>query len=265
MALTHEDRIRIAETLAKRDEEQTDLEKELSVPVRKSNEMIQKNRYSLSLREQRLLLYCISKIRPDDEGNKRYKIKIRDATRICSITDKKIGGKVYDNVFDAFSKLRDNGFTIYTSKGRARVAFIDNPEQDGEGNIEFNFNSYVVPYLFQVKRCFTQYDLGIAVKMRSVYGIRLYELLKSYQNLHDKTFTLEELRERLGAEEKSYQEKYGLFRKYVLEPALKDIDDTDIRVSYVEIKEGRKIAKIQFIITEDRIGYLEKQGAFDNE
>lgn len=265
MPLSHEERKKIAEALAKREEELTGLEKELSVPVRKSNDIIQKERYSLSLREQRLLLYCISKIKPDDEGNKRYKIKIRDAAKICGVNETNIGGRTYNIVFEAFSKLRDNGFNIYTQKGRGRIAFIDNPFQDGEGNIEFNFNSYVVPYLFQIKKRFTQYDLGIAVRLRSSYGIRLYELMKSYQNLGSKKFTLEELRQRLGAEEKSYSEKYGLFRKYVLEPALKDLDNTDLKVSYVELKEGRKIVGIEFIITEDRVGYFEKAGLFDDE
>ncbi len=263
--LTHEERQRLAEAIAKRQEEETEFDKELSLPVRKSNDMIQKSRYSLSLREQRLLLYCISKIKPEDTGTERYKIKLRDATKICGVSEKNINGQVYNDVFNAFSTLRDRGFTIYTDKGRARVAFIDNPEQDKEGNIEFNFNKYVVPYLFNVQKRFTQYNLRIAVKMRSVYGIRLYELLKSYQNLGSKRFELDELRGLLGAAEKSYKEKFGLFRKNVLEPAMKDIDNTDLKVSYIEIKEGRRISAIEFIISDDLMGYYEKAGLFDDE
>lgn len=264
MKLTHEQKTKLAETMAKRQEQETALEKELSLYVRKSNDMIQKSRYTLSLREQRLLLYCISKIKPDDKGDTRYIIKLRDAVKICGYNENSIGGQAYNDVFDAFKILRDRGFTIPTEKGRARVAFIDNPEQDKDGNMEFNFNKYVVPYLFDVKKKFTQYNLRVVIKFRSTYGIRLYELLKSYQNLGEKIFTLDELRERLGAEEQSYK-KYGLFRKNVLEQALKDIENSDLKVSYIEIKEGRKVTSLQFIISDDTIGYYEKEGWLEYE
>ena len=229
-------------------------EKALSYPVRKSNEMIQKSRYSLSLREQRLLLYAISMIKEDDDGKQRYKISIKDAARICGQTDK-IGKLLIDSVFDGFATLRDKGFAIYTERGtKIQCAFIEHPEQDKDGNIEFNFDRYIVPYLFNVKKKFTQYDLGMVVKMRSTYGIRLYEYAKSYQYLGSKRILLPELRERLGAEEKSYN-KYSLFKKYVLEPALNDIENTDLRVDYVEMREGRKVVGINFIISRG-LGYL---------
>ena len=74
----------------------------------------------------------------------------------------------------------------------------------------------------------------------------------------DKRFTLEELRERLDADTASYKKNYGLFKKYVLEPALKDIETSDLRVSYIEIKEGRKVVAIDFVITEDVMAYYER-------
>lgn len=252
--LTHDQRVAREKKII--EHEDSDFEKELSYPVRKSNDMIQKSRYSLSLREQRLLLYIISKIKTDDTGEERYKVSFKDAVKICGASDK--GGLAYNIVFEAFATLRDKGFTIYTKKGRVQCAFIEHPEQDGDGNMEYNFDPYVVPYLFQVKKRFTQYDLGIAIRMKSIYGIRLYELLKSYSNLKTKRFTLEELRERLDADTASYKKNYGLFKKYVLEPALKDIETSDLRVSYIEIKEGRKVVAIDFVITEDVMAYYER-------
>lgn len=246
--LTHEQKLLFAQKEEEREAETSAAEKALSYPVRKSNDMIQKSRYSLTLREQRLLLYAISKIKEDDDGTKRYKISIREAARICGQTDK-IGKLLIDNVFESFATLRDKGFTIFTDRGtKVHCAFIEHPEQDKEGNIEYNFDKYIVPYLFRVKKQFTQYDLGTVVKMRSTYGIRLYELLKSFQYLGGKRILLPELRERLGAEEKSY-DKYSLLKKYVLEPALNDIKNTDLRVDYVEMREGKKVVGINFIIS----------------
>ena len=94
--------------------------------------------------------------------------------------------------------------------------------------------------------------------MKSTYGIRLYELLKSYSNLKTKRFSLDELRERLDADTASYKKNYGLFKKYVLEPALKDIEYSDLRVSYIEIKEGRKVIAVDFVISQDVLAYYER-------
>lgn len=264
---THEERLKRAQIIAEKNEqEESTLEKALSYPVRKSNDMIQKSRYSLTLREQRLLLYIISKIKADDIGNELYRIKLRDAAKICGVLEKDIDGRTYKAVFDSFATLRDRGFTIYTERGtRVQCAFIEHPTQDESGDIVFNFDPYVVPYLFQVKKRFTQYNLGMVIKCRSTYGIRLYELLKSYENLKEKKFTLEELRERLGAESNSYKKNYGVFKKYVLLPAVKDLESTDLKVDFIELKEGRRIVGIEFIITEDMMQYYEKGGIFDGE
>ena len=258
---THEERVSREGLIIQRHANEGGLEQELSYRVRKSNKMIQESRFSLSLREQRLLLYLISKIKESDNGGERYKVKISTVARILGVrnSDQKIDEKTYKEVFAAFSTLRDKGFTLYTDRNTiVHCAFIDDPEQDKDGNMEFTFNRFVVPYLFQVKKRFTEYNMDMILPLRSSYGIRLYELLLSYtySDTYTKDIPIEELRERLGADSKTYS-KYALFKEKVLLPALRDLKKTDLRVDYLEIRKERKVISIRFVISKDYMQYWE--------
>ena len=257
---THEDKVARERLLIEKHENEAAFEQELSYCVRKSNEMIQRSRNSLSLREQRLLLYLISKIKETDNGDERYKVSITTAGRMTGALskDNKVDGKTYKDVFAAFSTLRDRGFTLFTERGTiVRCAFIDNPEQDKEGNMEFSFNKFVIPHLFKVKKKFTQYKLDMVLPLRSSYGIRLYELLLSYtyKESFTKEFTIDELKKLLGADSDSYK-KYTPFHDYVLLPAMRDLKMTDLKVDFVEIRKGRQVTAIRFVITKDYEQYL---------
>lgn len=260
--LTHEKRVEIA----KQKEPRTQAEKDQALTVRKSNQLIQRNRFDLSLREQRLLLYCISRIKPTDKGTETYEIAIRDVCKACGI-DETINGGSYNAMKAALKKLDSFNFELKEPTGRVHLvhwirSVVIDPENKNQAKVHFEFDPKIVPYLFDVRKFFTQYELRGVLLMKSVYGIRLYELLKSYANIREKEFELDELRHILGAESKSY-EKYGLFRTNVLDPAIRDINTcSDLKVDYIEFKSGRKVVNIRFVITD--IGgtaeYLERQG-----
>lgn len=267
--LTHDQRVEIA---ARRAEDRpTKAEKDQALTVRKSNQLIQRNRFELSLREQRLLLYCISKIKPSDHGKETYTIKVRDVCKACGI-ESNITGGAYKAVIEAFKKLDSFNFILKDEHGTRHIVHwirdvkID-PEENHSAQASFTFDPKIVPYLFDVRKYFTQYAIGGVLQMKSVYGVRLYELLKSYANIREKEFTLNELRYLLGAENKSY-DKYSLFRVYVLDPAIKDVMTySDLNVSYVEIKQGkRKVISIKFVITQcTQTELLDRQGfTFDD-
>lgn len=262
--LTHEQRVKIAE----REQEYTPTkaEKDQSLTVRKSNQLIQRNRFDMSIREQRLLLYCISRIKPTDKGTETYKINIRDVCKACGIEGNMSGG-AYSAVREAVKKLDSYNFELVDENHRRHIlhwirSVVIDPEDAKRASVQFEFDPKIVPYLFNVRKFFTQYELGGVLQMKSTYGVRLYELLKSYANIRRKKFELAELRYLLGAEQSSY-DKYGLFRTKVIEPAMKDIATySDLKADYVEVKQGRKVVAIEFVITD--IGgspeWYERQG-----
>lgn len=260
--MTHEKRVEYAT----QETPPTKAEKDQALTVRKSNQLIQRNRFDLSLREQRLLLYCISRIKPTDHGTETYEISIRDVCKACGI-EETINGGAYNAMKNALKKLDSFNFELKEQNGRIHLvhwirSVVIDPEFKNQARVRFEFDPKIVPYLFDVRKYFTQYELRGVLQMKSVYGVRLYELLKSYANIREQEFELGELRRQLCAESKSY-DKYGLFRTYVLEPAIKDIMAySDLKVDYVEIKQGRKVINIRFIIT--NIGgtaeYYERMG-----
>ena len=76
------------------------------------------------------------------------------------------------------------------------------------------------------------------MKLKSSYAIRIYELLKQYEKLQERTFLLDELRKMLGAED--IYPAYGNFKQRVLLPAQKELKKkTDISFEIEEIKKGR--------------------------
>lgn len=73
---------------------------------------------------------------------------------------------------------------------------------------------------FGIKKEFTSYKLENVVKLKSSYAIRIYELLKQYEKLQERTFLLDDLRKMLGAED--IYPAYGNFKQRVLMPAQKN-------------------------------------------
>lgn len=83
-----------------------------------------------------------------------------------------------------------------------------------------------------------------------MYAFRIFELLIQYLPIGKRTMTIKEIGEWCGIERDQYK-LYTNFKKRVLERACEEINNrTDYEVDYVEIKEGRKVATIEWSIKE---------------
>ena len=83
--------------------------------------------------------------------------------------------------------------------------------------------------------------------MQSEYSIRIYELLKKSEKMGYLEIDLVELQELLQVPD-SFK-VYADFKRKVLQPTSIEIAKyTDIYFEFKEIKSGRKVAKIKFII-----------------
>ena len=246
--LTHEEKTALYERIAKRDERKNDgIEESRSMIVVKSNTLIQQTRYELSLQEQRILLYLISKIKPDDTEIKETEISIIDFCKVCGIDTQNKG--IYSYVKSILKNLADKSNWIeFEPDTETLVRWIDTLSiHKGSGTVKISLSRNLTPYLIGLRKQYTQIPLFNILPMKSKYGIRLYEILKSYANLGSKRISIDELKKRLNAE--SYKDTSN-FKKKVLFPALKDIERYgDIKVSTIFIKTKNKITHIEFIIT----------------
>lgn len=213
--------------------------------VVKSNQLINA-RYSLTVAEIRLFLMMVAQVEKDDHDFKPYRIRIQDYAKAVGTQSKSHYKEIKEAAQNLISRIadipRDDG-------GWLKVAFLSSAEYfKGEGMLELCFDPKLKPYLLELKSRFTAYDIRNVLTLQSSYSIRIYELLKQFERIGERTFRVDDLREVLGISPKQYK-RYNDFKRFVIQQAYQDLKrHTDINFEYEEIKEGRRIALIRFII-----------------
>ncbi len=115
-------------------------------------------------------------------------------------------------------------------------------------------NPLLKPFLLNLQAHYTQYELENILAMKSIYAIRIYELIqKEHINKRipkDGTYivlTVKEIREACCCENK--YEKISQFKAKVLDVAVREIQRTTAyTISYDCIKKGRTIESIRFFV-----------------
>ena len=134
-----------------------------------------------------------------------------------------------------------------------QIAWLCSAIYKNDGKVILKFAPNLKPYMLKLKEFYTSYKLVNILSLKSKYSIRLYEILKYYQNTKKKETSiiidLKKLKKMIGATA-NYLSVYADFkRKVLLKSQSELIKLTDIKFYFEEIKEGRKVAKIKFVIT----------------
>lgn len=216
--------------------------------VSKHNDLILKSRFSLTLTELKALLFITSKIKPNDEPFTEYVFSINEFWNVCNFNNNT--GTYYQYISNALKSLREKVITMAISEDEEIITgwFSEAKINKKTGEIVVIFSKWLTPYLFELQSNFTRYSLEYILAMKSKYGIRLYEFLccikyKGYKQI----VALDELRDSVGCSGKYV--KYKDFRKFVLEPALEDINTySDLEVSFIPVKTGKEVTHIEFLI-----------------
>lgn len=215
--------------------------------VTQGNNLIEaRHKKPLTAREQKIILTMVSMIEPSDKDFKDYMISIRDFHEMLGLEGREHYTEIKSVVESLMTKvveipLEDKGWLMTHWVSTARYI-------DGSGVIQLRFAPELKPYLLQLKTVFTSYKLNNILSLKSVYAIRLYELMKKWQQVAQWKCSIDSLREKLGASNKSYN-LYGNFKNKILIPAIKELNEqTDLFIRYTEVKKGRKVDAIEFII-----------------
>ena len=119
----------------------------------------------------------------------------------------------------------------------------------GEGRVGFSFSPEILPYLQQLKEQFTKYRLGDISSLKSVYSIRLFEILMQFQNMGIVLVGIQEFKERLGISDK-YSDYLNL-RRRIIEPAVNELNQkSHFNITFRGVREGRAIKKLEFFFSE---------------
>ncbi len=225
--------------------------------VVKSNELVQKARYSMTVQQQKLILYAISKIKPEDAPDKWYELNIGDVCSVMGI-DYDAGGTYYKRIKEDLLKLTTRIWVKFPDRSEGTVSWLsDAGIIPLAGTVQVKFHPKMAPYLFELRNRYTQYQLSEVLVLKGKYSIRLYELIRSYLTQEDLrkgrekdiSFSVDELKELLAADE-----KYNLwndFNRFVLKKAVEEINKySDIfKIEYETFKTGKQVTQVNFIVT----------------
>ena len=213
-------------------------------------------KYRLTISEQRLIKYLVALIEKDDEDFKAYRIAVTDLARILELKRKDYYQSMKNTTKELVTKLlvfKSTGQTIQTTWLASAVY------HDGEGFVDLQFSPLLKTFLLQLKFEFTKYELGNVIHLKHTYSMRIYELLKQYEKIGNRTFDIQTLRNTLGILENEYI-RFVDFRRRVLKVAQQELaEKTDIAFEWEEEKKNQKCVAITFIITKQKRAQSNKE------
>lgn len=219
--------------------------------VVKANELIQKSRFSLTVQQQKIILYLISQIQPQDEDFRLYEFSIPEFCRATGIDA--TSGETYKDLKRAIKEIADKSVWVEIAEDEETLLrWIEKPYINrSSGKIKIRLDADMKPFLLQLKKNFTQYELIWTLHFKSKYTIRLYELIKSVHyhefETYEREFRIENLCQAMGAD--SYKQ-FRDFHSRALKPAVKEINEySDKSLTYELVKQGRSVTGVRFTIS----------------
>ena len=211
--------------------------------------------YRLDLVEQRLILLAIVEAR--EQAIKSFSgdlcihaetyIKQFGVTRQAAyISLKEACDSLFERQFSYKKITPKNNVEIVKSRWVQRISYVEN-----EARVALRFADDVIPFITQLEKQFTSYELSQISNLSSVYAVPLYELLIAWRSV-EKTpiWEIEDLRLKLGLLENEYMRTDNL-KRFVLDLAIKQINEhTDSSAEYEQHKQGRTITGFSFTFTQ---------------
>jgi plasmid replication initiation protein len=224
------------------------------VIIRKSNDLIEA-RYKMTMWEMRVWDKFLSILRKEREIKDEYRITISEIIGNYELQD---DNRAFQRIVQAAHALQDRSisessisrdeFRHFRSHIFASIETV--VTRDGESYILFEVPKKIKPILAATNERYKDFVLENFIGISSFYSKRIYELLKQYEKIGERTFTIDNLRNVLAIEENEYQ-LYGNFKKRVVDKAQEDLlRCTDIRFTYEELKKrgSKQVVSLRFII-----------------
>lgn len=224
--------------------------------VAKSNKLVQQSKINLSICEQRIVNYMISKIMANDKEFTFIEFDYNDFCRLCNIKSTN-----FSYIRQLVKNFYDKSWQVYDGTHYVPVKWIDDYKIN-TNEILLKFHHRMEEFLLNLKERgnYTQTELLTYLNFKNRYSPILYDYCRSFVNLTfknkektiERVLTLTELRDKLGLNETENKNKYPYFKDFrvrVLEPCVNEINKyTDINIEYEPIKKSRKVDSIKLTI-----------------
>ena len=205
---------------------------------------------SMSLDEKRLFIMATPLARTTKvSSNDPIFISSSDFARECGVD--------LSTAYTALEVASDRLFTRffgYTAENgdRVKMRWLNKViYKAGQGGSELYFTDEVLLLLreFDALNPYTKYKKEVVLRLKKDYSLDFYHLAKKHQTMGGFQISLDELFEQLGLPE-SYQDLSNL-KKRVIKPSLDEITaNTDIDLSYENVKRGRSVVGFKFTVKE---------------
>lgn len=212
--------------------------------VVKSNELINARMNGFSVAQIRLFEMLIAQLEKEQDEFQPQRIYLSD---FVSGTGTKHKGE-FERAREVTKSLMGHVIEIWDGDKLKQRNILYRADYDKKKPyVEIVFHPDLRPYLLQLKERFTSYDVRNILALKKIHSIRLYQLLKQYLFTGTCTFEVDRLKYILGVENK--YKKYNDFKKYAIQAAQKELSaKCDITFEFEEIKKGRKVELLKFII-----------------
>jgi len=205
---------------------------------------------SMTLDEKRLFILATPLARTTKvSSNDPIFISSSEFSRECNIDI----STAYTALEEASERLFTRFFGYTASNGdKVKLRWVNKVVYKvGQGGSELHFSDEVLLLLreFDALNPYTKYKKEIVLRLKKDYSLDLYHLAKKNQKLGGFQISLDELFNQFGLPE-SYK-RIGNLKDRVVKPSLAEISaNTDIDLTYENIKQGRTVVGFKFIVKE---------------
>ena len=213
----------------------------------------------MSLLERRILMLALAVLSRSDVGLPFVRIYSSDVRRAFGLTHNSLNADLDDASKKLISRYVEFLRGRHGSNSRVswvqEIHFTNGKDSEvGTAYLDVQLHDRMSQYVLQLTGNFFRVPFAVLAKFRSIYSMRLCEMLTAESHGGRKRevyFDLPELKKILDCNTKSYR-NFSNFRQRVLEPAQSDNDDVGfLSFDYETVKRGRKVIGLKFSVSFD--------------
>lgn len=216
--------------------------------VVQANELLE-GKQNLKLNSAKIMRSLIMQIKPEDDDLKSYLISIPDLAKLLKISS----ANIYRDIDEITDDILKNHVAIKDPiKGRfIKIQWVSACVYEKGIGLAIKINPLLKPFLLNLQDHYTQYQLEEVLAMKSVYAIRIYELLQKEKMVRvlpkdgiDLVLTIKQIRQACDCEDK--YERFSQLKSRVIEVAVREIErTTNYTLSYDYMKNGRTVEALK--------------------
>lgn len=209
--------------------------------------------YRMTLNEKRLLLLGIAKVDPSRMPTKGVPLEFDITVAEWRAAFGDDSRSVYKDLEAATKRLiRRQVFIKGRSDSDQLLNWLDRCQYHrGEGRISVRFGWTICHYLGGFLDQFTRLNIMHIRSLSSFHSIRLYEILIQFRSTGFRAIKLEDFRHSLGID--NAYPRFADLKRRIIDPAVSDLNqNTDILISWTEVKQGRRVVSLRFVFEDKR-------------